>query len=169
MRSEKHREEKKKTWSYQRWGTIFPPPWENWQNSSRDKGVTAEENTWSHIGNYKVGRELKDGDPAWDLISFKIKPTLEYKHVQWHWSTIFPPSKPPFPVTRHIHVPAHSPDLTPLCALQTPLSPRLLQHEFVYPHCWEGRVFSSIFTSRITTNILLISPHLVTLILQLWM
>lgn len=112
MRGENHREEKKKTWSYQRWGTILPPPWGNWQNSSRDKGVTAEENMWSHIGNYKVGRELKDGDPAWDLISFKIKSTLEYKHVKWHWSTTFPPSKPPFPA-RHIHMPALSPDLTP--------------------------------------------------------
>lgn len=70
--------EKKKTWSYQWWGTILPPPWGNWQNSSRDKGVTVEENTWSHIGNYKAWRELKDGDPAWDLISFKIKSTLEY-------------------------------------------------------------------------------------------
>lgn len=87
MRGENHREEKKKTWSYQRWGTILPPPWGHWQSSSRDKGVTAEENMWPHIGNYKVERELKDGDPVWDLISFKIKSTLEYKHVKWHWST----------------------------------------------------------------------------------
>lgn len=78
MRGEKHREGKKQTWSYQWWGTILPPPWGNWQNSSRDKGVTVEENTWSHIGNYKVWRELKDGDPVWDLISFKLKSTLEY-------------------------------------------------------------------------------------------
>lgn len=79
-------------------GPFFLLPERTWQKSSRDKGVTVEENTWSHIGNYKVERELKDGDPPWELISFKIKSTLEYK-VKRHWSTILPPSKPPFPVT----------------------------------------------------------------------
>lgn len=76
-------------------GPFFLLPEGTGKTAAEIRGVTAEENTWSHIGNYKVGKELKDGDPAWDLISFKIKSTLEYKH----WSTIFPPSKPPFPVS----------------------------------------------------------------------
>lgn len=120
-------------------GPFFLLPERTWQKSSRDKGVTVEENTWSHIGNYKVERELKDGDPPWELISLKIKSTLEYK-VKWHWRTILPPSKPPFPVTDTCTC-LHTLLVWPLCALQTPLSPRLLQHQLVYPLCWEGRDF----------------------------
>lgn len=162
MRGEKHREERKKTWRYQWWGTILPPPWGNCQNSSRDKGVTVEENVLT----YWQGVEGAEGwDPAWDLISFKIN-----QPIKWHWSTIFPPSKPPFPVT-DTSTSLHTLLIWPLYVpCRPPLFPRLLQHELVYPLCWEGRdFFFPIFASRINTDSLLISPCLTTLILQLWM
>lgn len=37
-------------------------PRELTQQQEEIRTVTVEENTWLHIGNYKVGRELKDGD-----------------------------------------------------------------------------------------------------------
>lgn len=113
-----------------------------------------------------MGRELKHGDPAWELISFKIKSTLEYK-VKWHWSTILPPSKPPFPVT-DTSTCLHTLLVWPPVPCRPPYLPAPTA-EILHPLCWEGRDFFSIFASRITTNILLISPYLTTLILQLWM
>lgn len=39
-------------------------PRELTQQQEEIRVVTVEENTWLHIGNYKVGRELQDGDSA---------------------------------------------------------------------------------------------------------
>lgn len=46
------------------------------QQQEEIRVATVEENTWLQIGNNKVRRELKYGHSAYDLVSFKTKPTL---------------------------------------------------------------------------------------------